>query len=258
MILWSHHFAHLLLRICLAWIRFLGTSLGGIIAQVAILLLTEVQGGWGRVETWRTNWKGGLRRGIYALFWVWGLAFIFSSLKTVYYDHQELAARVHSLEQENEALKRAHADKGQSPFTISFDSEYSSIVNTVSAFNALVPQKKDKACLIKVTAPQENIQVARVLLSLAAAVGCRVAELGNPGTNPDARQEANNGAVRDSIVIHMMKNPLRDGFVTGMGNTFSVRRSYALPQASPQDLVWLQIGSGSPWRKHSTIAGTEE
>jgi hypothetical protein len=58
---WFHHFAHFVSQVFVHWYTFLGTSPGGVAAQVIVLLLTEVQGGWWKVKTWRVNWQGGLR-----------------------------------------------------------------------------------------------------------------------------------------------------------------------------------------------------
>jgi hypothetical protein len=94
---WSHHFVHLIAHAFVQWIVFLGTSPGGIIVQVMVLLLTEVQGGWWKLSTWRVNWKGGLRRAIYAVVSVWALVFIACIIITLYDDHISLVTQVSSL-----------------------------------------------------------------------------------------------------------------------------------------------------------------
>jgi len=63
--------------------------------------------------------------------------------------------------------------------------------------------------------------------------------------------------VKDAVLIHMPKDPVRDGFVVALGNSFSVRRSYDIPAGSPDRFVWLQIGQGSPWREDPPKAGTK-
>jgi hypothetical protein len=142
--------------------------------------------------------------------------------------------------------------KKESPFSISPDNEYASISNTIQAFRYLSPQQA-KVCQIKLTAPRENKQVAAVLFNLGSTF-CRVDWLDNP-TAPE--EEVLRGSVRDALLIHMAKDPPRDGFLVALGNTFTVRRSYELPAGSPDGLVWIQIGQGAPWRKDPTKSGTD-
>jgi hypothetical protein len=102
---WFHHFAHLVFQVFVRWYTFLGTSPGGVIAQIAILLLTEVQGGWWKLETWRVNWRGGLKRAAYALGSVWIVVFLACTVATIYREHQSLAGRLRAVVNEKETLK---------------------------------------------------------------------------------------------------------------------------------------------------------
>lgn len=102
---WFHHFAHLFVRICVCTYTFLGTSPGGMAAQVVGLLLTEVQGGWWKLSTWRTNWRGALRRGFYALAFVWTVTFAICVVTTIYDDHRALSDRLRAAVNENNHLK---------------------------------------------------------------------------------------------------------------------------------------------------------
>jgi hypothetical protein len=69
----------------------------------------------------------------------------------------------------------------------------------------------------------------------------------NPG---DPQDEILRGALDNAVVVHMVKEPAqRDGFITELGNVFSVQRTYEVPPGSPPELVWIQIGHGYPWRK---------
>jgi hypothetical protein len=47
-----HSFAHLFVRVTIRWITFLGTSPGGIAAQLALVVITEARSGWLRVSAW--------------------------------------------------------------------------------------------------------------------------------------------------------------------------------------------------------------
>jgi hypothetical protein len=100
-----HAFSHLFVHVFVRWYTFLGTSPGGIAAQIVTLVLTEVQGGWWRLDDWKKGWKGGLRRAGLALASVWILAFAFCTFTTVYDDHQGLVRANKLLNEENGALK---------------------------------------------------------------------------------------------------------------------------------------------------------
>lgn len=102
-----HSFAHLLGRIFVRWYTFLGTSPGGITAQIVILALTEVQGGWRRLRAWRESWKGGPKRAALAFGAVWVVVLMGCVVTTVYDDHQELVAANKQLKTENSQLKNA-------------------------------------------------------------------------------------------------------------------------------------------------------
>ena len=93
------------------------------------------------------------------------------------------------------------------------------------------------------------------MLASLGATFCRVDAPYDPAEPDD---EALRGALKDAILIHMKKTvPDRAAFVVALGNVFSVRRTYDLPSGSPDELVWIQIGEGNPWRKDPTKPGTD-
>jgi len=110
-----HAFTHLFVHIAIRWITFLGTSVGGIAAQILILVLTEVQGGWWRLQAWKTSWRGGLKRAGLALASVWFLTFGVCIITTVYDDHRGLVEANRLLREENDKLRK--------PITRAEDSE---------------------------------------------------------------------------------------------------------------------------------------
>jgi len=152
----------------------------------------------------------------------------------------------------NDLATESAVAKRESPFSFSLDNEFASISNTMQAFRLLMPQQS-KACWVRITAPKENKQVASILSNIGSTF-CRVDWLDDP-TAPE--EEVLRGSVRDALLIHMAKDPLRDGFVVALGNAFTVRRSYELPAGSPDGLVWIQIGQGALWRKDPTKPGTD-
>jgi len=84
---------------------FLGTSPGGLAAQVLTILTTEVQGGWWRPSAWNANWQGGLKRAVYTLLVVWAVTFFVCTVTTVYHEHQNLAGRLQAVVREKNELK---------------------------------------------------------------------------------------------------------------------------------------------------------
>jgi hypothetical protein len=104
--IWFHHFAHFFVQVFVRWYTFLGTSPGGVLAQALVLLLTEVHGGWWKLETWRINWAGGLKRGAYALGLVGAVVFLACTVTTTYDDHQALTSRLSAVVNEKDELKR--------------------------------------------------------------------------------------------------------------------------------------------------------
>jgi len=178
---------------------------------------------------------------------VWAILFLIGMGRFIYRDHTSLMTANAALIKENKELRSL-----KPPFTISVDDEYASITNTVQAFRFLMPQQTD-TCRVRITAPRENMSIAKVLGSLAS-IFCRVDIPYNPSEPED---ETLRGSVKDAILVHMPRGSTRDSFVVALGNTFSVRRTYDMPVRSPDKLVWLQIGQGSPWRKDPTKAGTE-
>ena len=145
--------------------------------------------------------------------------------------------------------------QNQSPYARSFVGSFA-YSNTVMAFGYLRDLSgrtvdPNSPCKVKITAPPENEAIKGTLASIASAFNCYVPlSIGTAETNPELRAEAFTTALPNVVLIHAAKDNSRsDGFVTAMGNSFHVQRTYDLPPRSPQDLVWVQIGSGSVWRK---------
>src|ERR1039458_7586198 len=104
-----HHFAHLFVRAFVCSYSFLGTSPGGLAAQVVTILATELEGGWWRASAWKANWQGGLRRGVYTLLVVWVVTFAVCSVTAVYHDHQNISGRWRAVVREKDELKSGHS-----------------------------------------------------------------------------------------------------------------------------------------------------
>jgi hypothetical protein len=97
-----HHFAHLVWLAFVRWYTFLGTSPGGVAAQIITTLITEAKGGWLHLSAWRTNWQGGLKRAAIALGSVWIAVFAICIIATIYDDHMSLVAQVGRMKAERD------------------------------------------------------------------------------------------------------------------------------------------------------------
>lgn len=106
-----HQFAHIFWRAFVCSYTFLGTSPGGLLAQVITIGITEVPGGWWKLSTWRENWEGGLKRIAYALVGVWAITFVVCSVTTIRDDHRNLAGRLRGVVNEKDALKAGLATR---------------------------------------------------------------------------------------------------------------------------------------------------
>jgi hypothetical protein len=104
-----HHFIHLFVRAFVCSYSFLGTSPGGLAAQVVTILATELEGGWWRASAWKANWQGGLKRAVYTLLVVWVITLAVCSVTTVYHEHQKISGRWRAVVREKEELKHGQA-----------------------------------------------------------------------------------------------------------------------------------------------------
>lgn len=100
-----HHFAQLFLRVFVCSYTFLGTTPGGLAAQIVSIVGTEVRGGWWKLSAWKANWRGGLNRAIGALLFVWVITFIVCGVTTLYNDHRNVVGRLREVVNEKDNLK---------------------------------------------------------------------------------------------------------------------------------------------------------
>jgi hypothetical protein len=106
-----HQLGHVLARASVCSYTFLGTTPGGIAAQILALIATTVKGRWWRVQAWRDNWEAGLKSGLKPLAYIWGLVFIACVVLTIHHDHQNLAGRLRNVVNEREKLKTGLKDR---------------------------------------------------------------------------------------------------------------------------------------------------
>jgi len=254
------HFISLLGQSWEVMVRATGTTTLGFIvwtlALTAVGWASAVAGRW--FELKREKAVEPLRKALYGSFWpgvvlgagVFGVmifAFTVSMIFTVFQDHQ-------SLKRTNKELNQHVMDLKAQDVGIAMNTEYANVTNTVQAFRLLMPQQT-KICWVRITAPRENRQLVQILAHISATF-CRVDSPFDPAQPDD---EILRGSLKDSILVHMKKTvPDRNSFIVALGNVFSVRRTYELPSGFPDELVWIQIGQGNPWRKDMTKSGTEQ
>jgi len=104
-----HDSMDLLRRISLRSLALLGTSAGGVAAQIITLTLTAAQGNWFKWNTW-SNWRQTARKEFTRVFramaLVWGVAFAICIMTTLRDDRHALEAKCRKLDNDNKTLSR--------------------------------------------------------------------------------------------------------------------------------------------------------
>jgi hypothetical protein len=253
------HFINLLRASRDSFLLALGaTGLGWWVQAIILFLVTE---GATYFVVWCRRGKGAMKarasENILTGFYVWLIVLVFvyvpifgwSVIRTVYHDHQALT--------ESNGRLRAEVDrlKNKGVYETSFLNSYA-YINTVQAFGYLrgfggVAANPRSSCDVKITAPAENEAIRQALSQIASAFGCFLPTTGGTSdTNPDIRAEISTGAIPNVVVIYAgRENSGAAGFAGAMGNSFHIQRVYDLPPKSQPNLVWIQIGPGSVWRK---------
>jgi len=189
--LWFHHFMNLFARVFVNTYTFLGTSPGGIIAQVVLLFLTQVRRGWRTLNYWKTEWRNGIKRAVFALAAVWAVVFMGCTVTTIYGDHisgveanKRLMAENNSLKGKLDATKDKNAPASSA--LIQRNAELAAVLErkrnmldlTDPAFSNMLQLQRafgtyrrsigfDAPCVIKITAPTETQEMALVVAQLA-------------------------------------------------------------------------------------------
>ena len=176
--------------------------------------------------------------------------FIWSVVTTAYDGHRKLQAKNLAIQ------KKLDLYDGPSIYYISSTNPaFGNIANATRAFGQIsnpvsVLDEQKRPCQIRITAPKSNQELRETLTVIAVSAGCHVLQLGDSDMEPDLEAETNQGALPDFLLVHMAKDYPERGFLTMLGNVFAVKRTFALPPTFPKNVVWIQIGNGSPWRRH--------
>jgi hypothetical protein len=186
-----HAFAHLFVHIFVRWYTFLGTSPAGIVAQIGILVLTEVQGGWWRLQAWKLSWKGGIRRAGLALLFVWTFAFIVCGVTTLYDLHVDLVGRNSGLASENRVL---HTTK-----------------DSLESINQLLGEE-NKALQARITNLQEKLNLRRT--PSASARSQKTAPAAEPMSPSSPRGTAREISHDTEVILHNILLASRGSAIT--------------------------------------------
>jgi hypothetical protein len=112
------------------------------------------------------------------------------------------------------------------------------------------PNGSPPLCRVRVTAPREYIAVKMTLTKMSTSEGCLDDSLPRDANlKPELAGQLPDTDPKDIVLIHAAKSNSRaEGFANWMSNTFAVKRTYALPPGVPDDLTWIEIGTGSIWK----------
>jgi hypothetical protein len=271
-------FWHIVLKALSLSVRTMGTTLFALVVLVVIFLVRVVRtarrGGWSAVKI-HVAGDAGFSLLLTVLLWFILIAWHISTV--LYTDHQDLLARVQTLESEktqirnqmgvlanrsnqsfeaerkellrkNEELQAevfecTHGISTQTP-------AFSNINELVGAFRswraAIGPSVP---CRVELTAPPDVKDIAMVTGQLSViGSNCPTFGPGDWSIDPDEEKKATTGMVPKTLVIHLAKGVRGDvDLYNALQNVFVVKRSYDVPPGSPQNFVWLQFGTGMRW-----------
>jgi len=255
---WSASLHHLLR---LSWRNFLlreGSTGTGFISPIIVSLASVVatllfigylHGREAMLKNWWETTAITTLVTVTVLLAVYGPQFVFTSVQTAYESHQILVNK-------NEALERKLVAYGDaSKYHLSRNNpEFGNISDTTIAFAQIAnpafgTEESKRPCRVEITAPKENDDVRRTLDMIAASVGCVSAIQNSVDIDPRMEVFATTGAIYGYVLIHMPKDYNERGFITSLGNIFSVKRTYEVPPSIPRGTIWIQIGPGSVWRR---------
>lgn len=249
-------FLHLLRHSGHDFIEALGTTWFGIIVSCGFLVASFVatlivvyrrNGREAMLARWSQKAKVALPVTFLCGLAIYGPLFLWQTVTTVFSDHTEALNRIRVLDSQTKDLRI----KGT--YERSFVGSHT-YLNTLMAFQYLSgtsgaqPYTRSK-CHIKITSAHENEPIAYDLAALARYMNCWVERpMGQFSLSPEL-QEADHHAPHGYVAIHAAKGfPPAQAFAIGMSNTFQVKLTYDLPRGGPENLIWIEVGSGAIWK----------
>ncbi len=132
------------------------------------------------------------------------------------------------------------------------------IVIAVDGFLSLTDVRSDNSkCSIKITAPKENQSIASALFEVAGLCGCHLDLSVGDDLQPEIEEAALNGATPNFVTIHAAKDKRYERFIGRLGGFFHLKRKYdEANEGKPNQMMWIQIGPGSPWQEKNTYGST--
>ena len=254
----SAAFMHLLRNSWVHFTQMLGTNSLGLLVAIpttligigaTLFIVFRRKGLIAMKQEWKDTATTTAVVSLTVIFIVYLPIFAWSVVKTVYDNHRELQFKNLAIQ------KRLDMYVGPSVYYISpADPAFGNIANATRAFGqisnpASVLDELKRPCQLRITAPRANKELRETLTVLAVNAGCHVMQLGNSDVDPDLEAEANEGALPEYLLVHMSRDHPERGFLTMLGNVFSVKRTFELPPTFPKNVIWIQIGNGLAWRK---------
>ena len=182
---------------------------------------------------------------------VYGLIFLYGTIREVWEDHQEkiaLTMITHELKVQLE--RRRHS-------IITTDPVFPNIIYMLQAFHIYRTVRHGGPCVLKVTAPRgPGADLASMMAQFSNSVtGCfTFGPLMTFDQNPELEIEATDGMVPDAIVFHADKDDkAAEQLFINLGNQIKLIRSYKPPTRDFQvptpeaRVIWLQFGTDPKW-----------
>lgn len=175
----------------------------------------------------------------------------------VYRDHVKLRSEVATLTIQRDSLSRDLNARKNNLFV--GDPAFGNINRLLQDFQMYRGARKEKPCVIYVTAMPDSIEIASTVAQFSNSVsGCFTFGPSVPRDNPDLDEMTKDGMMPGVILVHLQRED-KPGIILeeNLGNQIQTRLSYEPPKIPQNHLyagtpegasfVWLQFGSGVKW-----------
>lgn len=239
----------------------LGTTSLGFVAPLIVSVLSiaitlfivlKKQGKEAMLKRWREDAAIALRVTLVVTAVVYVPIFVWSSIHTIYGQHESLAVQVKNLEQKNKALEldlELHRHG-----MVTGDPVFPNTIYLLEAFRMYrVALGYDAKCTIYVTAPPEADAIASMTAQFQINVS-NCATFGPMGTDlpPSMQKEALEGSTPGFVTINAPENDrAADELMNRLNSVFRVKRGYReiprgrLAEYPRSNAIWIQFGSQS-------------
>jgi hypothetical protein len=179
---------------------------------------------------------------------VYGLQFAWATVSTVLADHKSLLARIRLLHNETENLKHS-LETWKQPASMS-----GGPVGPIAAVEIVdLFRKLPQPCLVRVTYHDDTKEFGETLkwiLTQPQGASCKEDQQPNEPISVDTQGETPIPTNESGIVFHCKQtfaagNELAQ---TLYRSGYRIVMSHKMPPNSQDNLVWLDIGHGSPWK----------